>query len=145
MSKTTDGARRRHLRDCPRKPYVQRLIEDEELATASRTPLKAPRAHTGGRPARQGNRQGGYQRQEGPEGPAQGRREPAGSFREPALEAEAQGGLGRLLLIAIVGAIIALALSEGARKAVLDALFGAERSSSTRRPPASTGPERGLS
>jgi hypothetical protein len=37
-----------------------------------------------------------------------------------------QGGLGRLLLIAIVGAVIALAVSEGARKAVLDALFGAE-------------------
>ena len=31
-----------------------------------------------------------------------------------------------VLLIAIVGAVIALAVSEGARKAVLDALFGAE-------------------
>jgi len=29
-------------------------------------------------------------------------------------------------VIAIVGAVIALAVSEGARKAVLDALFGAE-------------------
>jgi hypothetical protein len=37
-----------------------------------------------------------------------------------------KGGLGRLLLIAFVGAVIALAVSEGARKAVLDALFGAE-------------------
>ena len=34
--------------------------------------------------------------------------------------------LGRLLLIVIVGAVLALALSEGLRKAVLDALFGAE-------------------
>ncbi len=37
-----------------------------------------------------------------------------------------KGGIGKLLLIAIVGAVIALAVSEGARKAVLDALFGAE-------------------
>ena len=33
---------------------------------------------------------------------------------------------GRLLLIAIVGAVVALAASEGLRKKVLDALFGAE-------------------
>jgi len=33
---------------------------------------------------------------------------------------------GRLLLIAIAGAVLALALSEDLRKAVLDALFGAE-------------------
>jgi hypothetical protein len=35
-------------------------------------------------------------------------------------------GKGRLLLVAIVGASLALALSEGLRKKVLDALFGAE-------------------
>jgi hypothetical protein len=34
--------------------------------------------------------------------------------------------LGRLLLVAIVGAALALGLSEGLRKKVLDALFGAE-------------------
>jgi hypothetical protein len=33
---------------------------------------------------------------------------------------------GRLLLIAIIGAAVALAASEGLRKKVLDALFGAE-------------------
>jgi hypothetical protein len=33
---------------------------------------------------------------------------------------------GRLLLVALVGAGLALALSEGLRKKVLDALFGAE-------------------
>jgi hypothetical protein len=33
---------------------------------------------------------------------------------------------GRLLLVAIVGAALALALSEGLRKKVLDTLFGAE-------------------
>jgi hypothetical protein len=34
--------------------------------------------------------------------------------------------LGRLLLVGIVGAALALGLSEGLRKKVLDALFGAE-------------------
>ena len=37
-----------------------------------------------------------------------------------------KGGFGRLLLVTIVGAAAALALSEGLRKKVLDALFGAE-------------------
>jgi hypothetical protein len=37
-----------------------------------------------------------------------------------------RGGLGRLLLLAIVGGGLALALSEDLRNKVLDALFGAE-------------------
>jgi hypothetical protein len=36
------------------------------------------------------------------------------------------GGLGRLLLVGLVGGGLALALSEGLRKKVLDTLFGAE-------------------
>jgi hypothetical protein len=36
------------------------------------------------------------------------------------------GGVGRILIVGIVGAGLALALSEGLRKKVLDALFGAE-------------------
>ena len=34
--------------------------------------------------------------------------------------------LGRIVLLGLVGAVIALVLSEDARKTVLDALFGAE-------------------
>jgi hypothetical protein len=37
-----------------------------------------------------------------------------------------KGGLGRVLLLGTVGAIAAVALSEGLRNKVLDALFGAE-------------------
>jgi hypothetical protein len=40
--------------------------------------------------------------------------------------AKRKGGLGRLLLVAILGGAIALAVSEGLRNKVLDALFGAE-------------------
>ena len=37
-----------------------------------------------------------------------------------------KGGLGRLLLVAIVGGVVAVAVSESLRNKVLDALFGAE-------------------
>ena len=37
-----------------------------------------------------------------------------------------RGGLGRKLFVLVVGAGLALALSEGLRKKVLDAMFGAE-------------------
>jgi hypothetical protein len=37
-----------------------------------------------------------------------------------------KGGIGRLLLVTIVGGAVALAASEGLRNKVLDALFGAE-------------------
>ena len=37
-----------------------------------------------------------------------------------------KGGLGRLIMLTLVGGGLALALSEGLRKKVLDALFGAE-------------------
>ena len=37
-----------------------------------------------------------------------------------------KGGFGRLVLVGLVGAGLALALSEGLRKKVLDALFGKE-------------------
>ncbi|MEA2191933.1 MAG: hypothetical protein QOI73_2054, partial [Solirubrobacteraceae bacterium] len=35
-------------------------------------------------------------------------------------------GLGRILLLALVGGAVAIAVSEGLRNKVLDALFGAE-------------------
>jgi hypothetical protein len=37
-----------------------------------------------------------------------------------------KGGIGKLLLLAVVGGVVAVALSEGLRGKVLDALFGAE-------------------
>ncbi|MDP1847675.1 MAG: hypothetical protein Q8K79_07780 [Solirubrobacteraceae bacterium] len=56
-----------------------------------------------------------------------------------------KGGLGRLLLLALLGAVIAIVLSEGLRNKVLDALFGAEEefdytSNTTPAAPASAAP-----
>jgi hypothetical protein len=56
----------------------------------------------------------------------------AESFRDAAVtlrgapKKQRKGGFGRVLLLGVVGAGLALALSEGLRKKVLDALFGAE-------------------
>ena len=61
------------------------------------------------------------------------------STRPP--RAEEGGGLGRVLLLGIVGGAVALAVSEGLRKKVLDALFGAEEEfeyTSTTSSPSST-------
>jgi hypothetical protein len=41
-------------------------------------------------------------------------------------KAKRKGGMGRLLLVTIIGGAVALAASEGLRNKVLDALFGAE-------------------
>ena len=56
------------------------------------------------------------------------------------------GGFGRFLMLTVVGGALALALSEGLRKKVLDALFGAEEEfeyTSVTTPPAASGGETG--
>ena len=59
-------------------------------------------------------------------------KEASGNIRDAAValheapKKKRKGGFGRLLLLGIVGGGLALAFSEGLRKKVLDALFGAE-------------------
>jgi hypothetical protein len=45
---------------------------------------------------------------------------------KPKSKRKRKGGLGRVLLLAILGGAVAIAVSEGLRNKVLDALFGAE-------------------
>jgi hypothetical protein len=104
-------------------PYVQRLIEDEELRENLRN------AFTSAKKA--------YGRING-KGPAkafedkkvQRELKDAASSLKDAAESlrgkKRKSRKGRLLLLAIVGAGLAFALSEGLRKKALDALFGAE-------------------
>jgi hypothetical protein len=106
--------------------YVQRLVEDEELRDNLRTAFDSAKK--------------AYSRIDG-KGPVKALtedkktqkelREAANSLRDAAealrgKKKKKRGGLGKFLLVAIVGAGLALALSEDLRKKVLDALFGAE-------------------
>ncbi len=107
-------------------PYVNRLIEDEDLRDNLRTAYESARS--------------AYNRMANGKGPAkallddkktQKQLQEAASNLKEAADA-LRGGKKRrgkkrgTLLLLLVGAGAALALSEGLRKKVLDALFGAE-------------------
>jgi len=107
-------------------PYVQRLIEDEELRDSVRSAFDSARK--------------AYKRMQNGKGPARSLVEDRRLHRELRDTADSlkQAGEGlrgkrrsrhtgrKLLMLAILGGIAALILSEGARKAVLDRVFGAE-------------------
>jgi hypothetical protein len=108
-------------------PYVNRLIEDEELRDNLRTAYESARK--------------AYARMSNGKGPAKALlddkktqkqlQQAASNLKEAAdtLRGAKRGRKrkrGRGLLLLVVGAGAALALSEGLRKKVLDALFGAE-------------------
>ncbi|HET7453998.1 MAG TPA: hypothetical protein VFJ76_00590 [Solirubrobacterales bacterium] len=127
MSKTK-AARAGDIYETAREnPYVQRLIEDEDLRESLQEAFEAAKNAYG---RATGNGKGTVKAvtsdkkvQKEMRKAAESMQEASERLRKPK---KRKGGLGRLLLIAIVGAVIALAVSEGARKAVLDALFGAE-------------------
>ena len=109
-------------------PYVQRLIEDEELRDSLRSAFEAARGAYG---RATGNGKGAVKAVTSDKKVQKDLRSAAESLREASEQLKAprkrkKSRLGRLILIAMVGAAIALVLSEGARKTVLDALFGAE-------------------
>ena len=107
-------------------PYVQRLIDDDDLRDNLQT------AYVSARKA--------FERMSNGKGPsaaisdkktqkelraaAQSLRDAADSLKSA--KKSRGGGKGRTLLVLVVGAGLALALSEGLRKKALDALFGAE-------------------
>jgi hypothetical protein len=108
-------------------PYVQRLIEDEDLRDSLKDAFEAAKGAYG---RATGNGNGPVKAvtsdkkvQKDIRTAAESLREASERLREPQ---KRKSKLGRLLLIAFVGAVVALVVSEGARKAVLDALFGAE-------------------
>jgi hypothetical protein len=106
-------------------PYVQRFIEDEELRESVRSAYESARK--------------AVKRMQNGKGPARAivedrklqkdLRHTADSLREAGdrVRGKRRRHRGRkLLMLAILGGIAALILSEGARKAVLDRVFGAE-------------------
>jgi hypothetical protein len=112
-------------------PYVQRLVEDEDLRQNIVQAFESARdaygrLSNGKSPAKQVFEDKKLQKHI---------RNSAGSVRDASValyEAPKKrrggggGGLGRVLLLGVVGGAVALAVSEGLRKKVLDALFGAE-------------------
>ena len=108
-------------------PYVRRLLEDEELRENIRVAFEAAK--------------GAYGRMQNGKGPAKALmddkkvqrdlRTAAESLRDASdqLRGKRRGGgfgLGKAILIAVIGAALILILSEDARRVVLDKLFGAE-------------------
>jgi uncharacterized protein (UPF0147 family) len=108
-------------------PYIQRLIEDEDLRANIRDAFESARD--------------AYSRIANGKGPAKALmddkkvqrdlRKAAESMREASDQLRGKRKrrkltFGRLVLLALIGAGLALLLSEELRKAVLDRLFGAE-------------------
>jgi hypothetical protein len=127
MARTTKTSRAADAYAAARSnPYVQRVIEDEELRQNLREAFESARHAYGriaknGKPARRLMDDKKVQRD---------LRSAADSLREASEQLRApkrrKSRLGRLLVLGAVGVGVTLAVSESARKAVMDALFGAE-------------------
>jgi hypothetical protein len=108
-------------------PYVQRLLEDEELRDSLKDAFEAARGAYG---RATGNGKGAVKAVTTDKKVQKDLRTAAENLRDASERLRApkkrKGGIGKLLLLALIGGAIALVLSEGARKAVLDTLFGAE-------------------
>ena len=130
MAKSTKAARgaskaRDAVGSAGSNPYIKRLIEDEELRNSVRDAFEAARdaydrlSSNGSvvdtaiddKKVHKDIKQA-----------AENLRDASNRIRGKQRERH----WGRLLLVAVAGAILAMALSEGLRKAVLDKLFGAE-------------------
>ena len=109
-------------------PYVQRVVDDEDLRQnivqayeSSRDAFS--RLSNGKSPSKQIFDDKKLQKDL--KKAAENFRDASVALRE-APKKQRSGGFGRVLLLALVGGGAVLALSEGLRKKVLDALFGAE-------------------
>jgi hypothetical protein len=108
-------------------PYVQRLVEDDELRDNLRSAFESVRkAYT-----RMSNGKGPVKAVTEDKKVQRELRDAATSLKDAADslrggKKKKKRGKGRLLLVALIGGAVALAASEGLRKKVLDALFGAE-------------------
>ena len=110
-------------------PYVQRVVDDENLRSDIVQAYESSREAFG----RLSNGKSPSKAlfddkklQKDLKQAAESFRDAAVALREAPKKQKSGGGLGKLLLVGIVGTGLALALSEGLRKKVLDALFGAE-------------------
>lgn len=127
-SKTTQTADRAgDLYEAAREnPYVQRLIEDEDLRENLKDAFNSAKKAYG---RATGNGKGTVKAVTSDKKVQKEMRQAAEALqeaRERLHKPRKKNRLGKLILLAIIGGVVALVVSEGARKAVLDALFGAE-------------------
>jgi hypothetical protein len=127
MSKTT-AARANDIYETAREnPYVQRLVEDDELRDSLRDAFEAARGAYG---RATGNGKGAVKAVTSDKKVQKDLRDAAESLKEASERLRKppkhKSRLGRLILFGLLAAGLALVLSEDARKTVLDTLFGAE-------------------
>ncbi|HUC00599.1 MAG TPA: hypothetical protein VMS11_12295 [Solirubrobacterales bacterium] len=128
MSKSKTADRAGDLYSAAREnPYVQRLIEDEELRENLRDAFESAKGAYG---RATGNGKGAVKAvtsdkkvQKEMRKAAENLQEATERLRKPP---KRKSRLGRLILLGIAATVLALIISEDARKTVLDALFGAE-------------------
>jgi hypothetical protein len=110
-------------------PYVRRVVEDAELRENVRQAYESLRTVYGrlsnGKPVGKQLTDDKKLHKEVRQA-AEALRDAGSALREGPKKRKRGGGLGKLLFIGVVGAGIALVVSEGLRNKVLDALFGAE-------------------
>src|SRR3954451_18635774 len=120
-------------RSASHNPYVQRILQDEELRDNMVVAVEAARnayarLNNGKAPAKTLMEDKKLHKELKRSSDAL--RDATSALRDAPKHAKPKkkrkGGLGRLLLVAIIGGAVALAVSEGLRNKVLDALFGAE-------------------
>jgi hypothetical protein len=104
--------------------YVQRLVEDDDLRDELRSAFESAKKAYGRIDSKGAHRALEDKKvQRDLKQAAESLKSAADALREPA---KRKRGFGRVILLALVGTGLALALSEDLRKKVLDALFGAE-------------------
>ncbi len=109
--------------------YVQRLIEDDQLRSNLTSAYGSARSAyarmSNGKPAGRALLEDRKLQREISDAVAS-LRDATSSLREPPRRRRRRRGLVRLLALATIGGILALAMSEGLRSKVLDMMFGAE-------------------
>jgi hypothetical protein len=110
-------------------PYLRRLAEDDDLrqniVDAYESARKAySRLSNGKSPSKQIFDDKKLQKEI--RNAAESIKDAGVALREAPKKRKRSGGFGKVLLVGVAGAGVALAVSEGLRKKVLDALFGAE-------------------
>jgi len=122
-------------------PYVRRALEDEDLRDNVRVAFEAARdaygrLSNGKKPVKALTDDKKLQKDL--KKSAEALKEAGAALREGPKKKRKRFGLGKLLLVAIIGGAVAVATNEGIRNKVLDLVFGAEEEfdyTSTTAPP----------